>query len=93
MKIPLRTTIRSIYYSKNGEISVTIVLLANPSTSIYEKDSNNVITYSVDGIEHYIMTNLERTKAVWMADNYECSITGKFSIEEAEKMIDSIYER
>jgi hypothetical protein len=39
------------------------------------------------------MTNLERTKAVWMADNYECSITGKFSIEEAEKMIDSIYER
>ena len=90
---PLRTTIRSIYSNKNGEISVTIVLLANPLTSIYEKDSNDVIIYSVDNIEHYIMTNLERTKVVWMTDDYECSITGKFSIEEAEKMIDSIYER
>lgn len=90
---PLRTTIRSIYSSMNDEISVTIVLLANSSTSIYEKDSKNVITYSVDDIEHYIMTNLGRTKVIWMTDNYECSITGKFSIEEAEKMIDSIYER
>ncbi|MGD9568685.1 MAG: DUF4367 domain-containing protein [Sedimentibacter sp.] len=90
---PLRTTIRSIYSSNNGEISVTIVLLANPSTSIYEKDSKDIITYSVDDIEHYIMTNLERTKVVWMTDNYECSITGKFSIEEAKKIIDSIYER
>ena len=56
-------------------------------------DFNLLLLYQHNCLEHYIMTNLERTKAVWMADNYECSITGKFSIEEAEKMIDSIYER
>lgn len=90
---PLRTTIHSAYSSKNGEILVTIVSLVDLSTSTYEKDSEDVITYTVDGIEHYIMTNLERTKVVWLAGNYECSITGNISTEEAEKMIDSIYGR
>ena len=90
---PLRTTIHSVYSDKNGEISVTIISLVNPSASTYEKDGEEVITYSVDGIEHYIMRNLERTKVVWMTDNYECSITGNFSVKEAEKMIDSIYRR
>lgn len=90
---PLRTTIHSVYSGKKGEISVTIISLVNSSASTYEKDGEDVITYSVDEIEHYIMRNLERTKVVWMTGDYECSITGDFSVEEAEKMIDSIYGR
>lgn len=88
---PLRTTINSVYSCENGEISVTIISLLNSPSSTYEKDGGDVIMYPVDGIEHYIMTNLERTKVVWMTGNYECSITGNFSVEEAKKMIDSIY--
>ena len=90
---PLRTIVNSIYSNKDDEILVTIISLAVPSASTYEKDSSNVIKYNADGIEHYIMTNLERTKVVWMTGNYECSITGNFSVEEAEKIIDSIYGR
>lgn len=59
---PLRSTIHSIYSSRNEEISITIISLVDPSSSIYEKDSKDVITYSSDKIEHYIMKNLERTK-------------------------------
>ena len=91
---PLRTTIYSIYSNNiDNEIVVTIIMLTHPSASTYEKDGEDVIIYTINGIEHYIMTNLERTKVVWITGNYECSITGKFSIEEAEKMIDSIYKR
>lgn len=90
---PLRTVINSIYSNNNDEILVTIISLVNSSASTYEKDGNDVIKHNIDGIDHYIMTNLERVKVVWMIDNYECSITGNFSVEEAEKMIESIYWR
>ncbi|MFA5524246.1 MAG: DUF4367 domain-containing protein [Tissierellales bacterium] len=88
---PMNTTIYSIYSSKNGKISVTIISLVDSSTSVYEKENEDVITYSFNGIQHYIMKNLERTKVVWMVDNYECSITGEFTIKEAKKMVNSIY--
>lgn len=91
---PLRTTIYSIYTNnENEEIIVAIILLEHPSASTYEKDGEDVLMHTVDGIEHYVMTNLERTKVVWMTGNYECSITGNFSVEEAKKMINSIYGR
>ncbi len=90
---PLRTIINSIYSNNNDEILVTIISLSDPSASIYEKDDNDVIKYSIDGVDHYIMTNLKRTTVVWMKNNYECSIIGNFSVEEAEKIIDSIYGR
>jgi hypothetical protein len=38
------------------------------------------------------MSNLDQTNVVWITDNYECSITGVFSLEEAKIMIDSIYK-
>lgn len=90
---PMRTIINCIYSNKDDEILVTIISLAVPSFSTYEKDDSDIINYNSNGIEHYIMTNLKKTKVVWTTDNYECSITGNFSIEEAEKIIDSIYGR
>lgn len=93
IETPLRTTIQSIYSHENDEISITIISMVDHSSSVYEKDSNDIIIYSSNKIEHYIMKNLDRTKIIWMVGNYECSITGNFAIKEAEKMIDSIYRR
>lgn len=90
---PLKTTFIATYTSGDGEILITIVSLSEPLTSTFEKDSEDVIVYEVNGIEHFIMTNLDLTNVVWKAENYECSIAGGFSLEEAKKMINSIYER
>ena len=90
---PLRTTFYAIYKVKNNEILMTITSLSEPSTSTFEKDDDEVTVYSANGIEHYIMTNLDLTNVVWKQEAYECSISGGFSLEEAKKIIDSIYER
>ena len=90
---PARTTFLATYKDQNNEILITIASLYKKSTSAYEKDNKELIVYKVNSIEHYIMTNIEKVDIVWKWENFECSITGEFSVEEAEKMINSIYER
>jgi hypothetical protein len=90
---PASTSFHAIYYREEDEISVTITSLSKPVRSIYEKDDNEVTVYSVNDIEHYIMTNLKITNIVWTSGTYEGSISGKISLEEAKRIIDSIYKR
>lgn len=90
---PLKTTFIAKYTHMDDEISVTIVSLSEPITKTFEKDSEDVTVYTMNGIEHFIMTNLGITNVVWKQETFECSIIGNFSLEEAEEMINSIYER
>jgi hypothetical protein len=87
---PKRTTFDATYKNQDAEILVTIISSIEPATSIYEKDDSDVVVYTVNEIKYYIMTNIKQTKVVWLTDNYECSITGVFSFDEAKIMIDSI---
>ncbi|MEA4895639.1 MAG: DUF4367 domain-containing protein [Oscillospiraceae bacterium] len=91
---PAQTTIHAKYSNKNKEeISFNITLLSKPSSRTYEKDGSNVTVYSTNKVEYYIMTNMDQTTIAWRVNNYECSILGSFTLQEAEKIIDSIYER
>lgn len=58
----------------------------------WQKDEGDPTPYSVGGVTHYLMTNMGRQKAVWMAGNCECGITGDMSKEELLAVVDSIYE-
>lgn len=89
---PTRTTFQATYMNNGNEITVSIASLSLPSTRTYEKDDADVTTYSVNGIDHYIMSNLDYTNIVWKKGNYECQISGIISLDDAKKMIDSIYE-
>jgi hypothetical protein len=60
--------------------------------TIYEKDEQEVIAYAAGGVEHYILFDHEYTGIVWKNAKIECSVSGKFTQEEAKKIIDSIYE-
>ena len=90
---PLKTTFTAKYILVNDEILVTIISYSTPITKTYEKDNEEVVVYTVENIEHFIMTNLDLTKVIWKNETHECSISGSFSSEEAENMINSIYER
>lgn len=90
---PSRTTFQATYIKSDNEILVSVASLTQSSTRTYEKDSENVTTYSFNGVDHYIMSNLDYTNVVWKEDKYECQISGKISLDDAKKMIDSIYER
>lgn len=58
----------------------------------FEKDSSEVIAYDEYGVIHYIVSNNLCNTATWMNGVYVCSISGDLTIDELEKMIDSIYE-
>lgn len=77
----------------NGEteICMTVALLTDTSMRTYEKDAQNVTTYTANGVEYYIIQNLKMVDIVWTAETCECSIIGNITIEDAQNMIDSIY--
>lgn len=56
-----------------------------------EKNETKVDVYSVDGIEHHILTDVSMNKAVWQNGEWECRIAGDVTREELIQMIDSIY--
>lgn len=66
--------------------------LPEDSISKYEKDGNEVQTYEVNGITHYIMNNNGKAGAAWTNREVEVYIQGSLSIIDLEQMIDSIYE-
>lgn len=92
---PTRTTFLATYKdeAETKEFLITIISLAAPSTRAYEKDEKDLAVYTVNDIEHYIISNIDKTNIVWKRETFECSIAGEFSLEEAKKMINSIYER
>jgi len=61
----------------------------------FEKDNNAVATHVSNGITHYIVTDVNISKAVWSLNDYEClvSISDDYEIRDLIKIIDSIYER
>ena len=59
--------------------------------ALYEKDSGEVTEYVSGGITHYIMSNLDGTTIVWYNGNIEGSIKGLISLDDAKKIINSIY--
>lgn len=69
-------------------ISVSYIL-SNP-TVIYEKDDGEVVIYQKDGIDYYMMSNLNTITAIWKYGSFECQISGDISWEDLKKMIDSI---
>lgn len=73
-------------------VSIKYHALDGKFTSNYEKNSVEVITYTVNDIDHYITYNNNCRTIVWQNANAECLIKGQFNVEEAKQMIDSIYE-
>lgn len=68
----------------NGEFSV-----------YYEKDETEVIEHKVNGITHYILTDVGSICAVWSFDDYECSISMSdyYTTDDLLRVVDSIYEK
>lgn len=59
---------------------------------VYQKDDNEVKEFVVNGITHYLMQNNETATATWTNGAAECVIQGDLTMEELEKMVESIYK-
>ena len=89
---PRQKTYISVY--SKGElslkISVQFFLLGRPER--IEKSADYQETYHKNRIDFYIFTNHNQTRAMWIIDTYECSISGELSVAETKAMIDSIWK-
>ena len=85
-------TFLAVYEVPNGVFSITIRQTSTLPVLEIEKDATNVESYFVDGIEHHLMEDLGRQKAIWHNNGWECRINGDISRNELTAMIDSIYK-
>ena len=95
-KQPDGDTINSSFIKTNGDeveyISINYIQELQTSQKFYEKIDGDVIEYVESGIKHYILLNSQNICITWLNGNFECSIIGKFSVDEAKQIINSIYK-
>ena len=78
-------------YEKNDETLIIKICqtIGVPAEQV-EKTDELLEVYVVDGVEYYIFSNTETLNAAWSIGEFECIITGKITLEEMKRMIDSI---
>lgn len=88
-----KTEFHELY--QNGEMTISVYIAHRTRQVVreYEKDADAVEIREVEGVKHYIFDNNDRVAVTWYVGDFECSIQADVSIEEVERMIDSIYER
>lgn len=87
---PTKEIYRAFYLRGENELRIRVQNhIATDIQNIEIKEGSSDI-YSVSGIDYYISKNADQLQVIWIIDTYECNISGDISIEEAQKMIDSI---
>lgn len=56
----------------------------------HEVEGDPLEIYEDSGVVYYFFRNVDRVKAIWIKDGYECYIAGDLTMEELKKMIDSV---
>ena len=78
------------YSSERGDLSIRVVRYMDTKwVSISEREDGGYL-YQHNGIDRYVISNYELTKAGWALDDIVYSISGQITESELLKMIDSI---
>ena len=96
MEVESADVISATYRDGQKSIAIRVFCYRNTediSDLWLEKDTDLYKdTYQAHGIEHAISENYGHTQVMWRNGLCTCNITGDISREDAEKMINSIYE-
>ena len=90
MQTPRVRNISAVYEKDGTELIIKICQTIGVQAPQTEKNDDFLEMYMVDGVEYYIFSNTETVNAAWSIGEFECIITGKITLEEMKKMIDSI---
>lgn len=87
---PRVLNVNAIYENNGTELIIKIRQTIGVQAPQVEKNDDFLELYVVGGVEYYIFSNSETLNAAWSIGEFECIITGKITLEEMKKMIDSI---
>ena len=81
----------SAVYEKDGEQLIIKIRQEFGSDPVQiEKNENLIEIYAADGVDYYIFSNYEALQTAWVVGEFECIISGKITLEEMKRIIDSI---
>ena len=80
------------YELPGGELFITIRQAVEVSFSDIEINKDDMEIYTVDGIEHCVMKDINGLKCIWYNGVWEGYISGNMSSDDLTAMIDSIYQ-
>lgn len=89
------TKIRAQYSNGESEYSITIhrfTTALKASQSFLEKDDGEFDVRNINGVDYYMLSNVNNRKVTWIVDNLQVVISGSLSDDEINSMIDSINE-
>ena len=90
VRTPRVLNISAVYEKDGSELIIKIRQTIGVQAPQVEKNDDFLELYVVGGVEYYIFSNSETLNAAWSIGEFECIITGKITLEEMKKMIDSI---
>lgn len=80
------------YFNRELCFSITIQPSSFAETFLFQKDGFPLHEYTKKGVIHYIVSDDNQVTATWQAGDYSVYIVGSISIEDMERVIDSVYE-
>ena len=89
---PKQKTYVCMYLKEKTPLRICVQSFLLGSPEQIEKSADFQETYCKNGIDFYLFANHDQTRAMWIIDTYECSISGELSIAEIKAMIDSIWK-
>jgi len=90
-----RCTVGMGFITGEREFSIRIIIhesVPEDYFHTYQKDAEISMEYPASGITHYIVGNNDTLSAMWTNGCVEGYIQGSLTLEEMQRMIDSIYE-
>ena len=79
------------YSCKDGFLHIEYREIPVQNHDSVEKEYGDVAPHIVKGIKHYLSSDIQRWKALWINGDFECRLHGTISEQELKIMIDSIY--
>lgn len=80
------------YVNNDGFLQIRYREKSELNFSTLEQESSNVEAYSIGGLKHYLLSDLNRQKAFWQNGEFECQVFGTVTRQEMKDIVDSIYE-
>ena len=84
----------AIFVDENEErlIRFKLVKYFLPDAATWETNDKNEIEFICNDITHYITTNKDCVGVHWYVDQYEVTVSGSITMDEAKAIVKSIYE-
>lgn len=89
-RTPKALSIFAVYDKDADQLIIQIRQVMGGEPYQIEKSEDLLEIYNSGGVDYYILSNYDSVQTAWVVGDCECYITGKISMEEMKRIIDSI---